>query len=93
MRSRDGVGGRCVQFVDDAAVGQEHNPVGVGGRSGVVGDHDDRLTEFGHGVGHEGEDLAPRSGIEVSGWFVGEDDLGPARQRSGYGHSLLLAAR
>jgi hypothetical protein len=35
-----------VHLVDDAAVGQEHHPVGIGGRPGIVGDHHDCLAEL-----------------------------------------------
>src|SRR5437879_6417614 len=35
---------RCEQLVDDRAVGEEHDPVGVARGDGVVGDHDDGLT-------------------------------------------------
>ena len=39
-----------------------------------------------------GEDLGARAGVEVAGRLVGEDDLGPAGERAGDGHPLLLAA-
>ena len=35
--------GSCM-LVDDAAVGEEQHPVGVGGGDRVVGDHHDRLA-------------------------------------------------
>ena len=86
------VGRRCGHLVDDAAVGEEDDAVGVAGRDGVVGDHHDGLAELAHGLAHEGEDLGARAGVEVAGRLVGEDDLRPAGQGPGHGDPLLLAA-
>ena len=41
-----GVGGRVAELVDDAAVGEEHDPVRVRGGDRVVRDHHDRLAEL-----------------------------------------------
>ena len=41
---------------DHAAVGEEHHPVGVAGRAGVVGHHDDGLTEVVDGLAANGEE-------------------------------------
>ena len=87
------LGGRGLHVVDDPAVGQEHDGVGVGRGRRVVGDHDDGLAHVVDGLPHEGEDLAAAAGVEVAGRLVGEDDLGPAGQRPGHGDPLLLAAR
>ena len=40
------LGGRVGQLAGDAAVDQEHHPVGMGGRGRVVGDHDHGLAEL-----------------------------------------------
>src|SRR6516225_5737180 len=40
---QDGVGGRLHKLAHHGPVGQEHNPVGVGGPARVVCHHDDRL--------------------------------------------------
>ena len=45
MRSRTRSARRVVHLVDDPAVGEEDDAVGVGGGGGVVGDHDDGLAE------------------------------------------------
>ncbi len=79
--------------LDDAAVDQEDDPVGVGCGTGVVGDHDDGLAQVVDGLAHEVEDLAARRGVEVAGGLVGEDDVGPAGQGPGDGDPLLLTAR
>src|ERR671910_3305337 len=84
--------GRGIEhLVDDPAVGEEHHPVGVTGRPGVMGHHDDGLGEVVHGLAHEAQHLRSRSRVEVAGRLVGEDDLGSGRQRAGHGHALLLA--
>ena len=44
-------------LVDDLAVGQEHDPVGVARGAGVVRDHHDRLPEVADRAAHELEDL------------------------------------
>ncbi len=58
-----------------------------------MGDHDDGLAEFPHGVTHERQDFAARGAVEVAGGLIGEDDLGLAGQCSGHGNSLLLTTR
>src|SRR5690606_16675925 len=84
---------RRVQLVHGLAVEEEDDPVAVGGGRGVVGDHDDRLSELVYGASHEGEELGGRVGVEIPRRFVGEDDLGTSGQSPGGGHALLLAAR
>ena len=91
MRSRTDSAVGCVELVDDVAVGEEDDPVGVGRRHGVVGDHHDRLAELPHGLAHEGEDLGAGAAVEVAGGLVGEDDLRAAGEGAGHGHALLLA--
>ena len=88
----DGIGGRVVEVVDDPTVGEEHGAVGVRGGDGVVGDHDDRLTELTHRGTHERQDLGARVGVEVAGRLVGEDDFGAAGERSCDRDPLLLPA-
>src|SRR5437660_11936400 len=43
----DRVGGRLVELAHHRPVGQEDDPVGVGGAAGFVRHHHDRLAEFG----------------------------------------------
>src|SRR5580692_8222522 len=43
---QDRIGGRAPQFADHGPVGQEDDPVRVGGAPRVVGHHHDRLAEF-----------------------------------------------
>src|SRR3954451_93601 len=90
----DGPLGRGFEhLVDHAAVGQEHDAVGVGGGDRVVGDHDDGLVEGVDGAAHEGQQFSPRLRVQVAGGLVGEDDLGLRNQGPGGGDPLLLAAR
>ena len=70
-----GIGRGVGELVDDAAVGEEHRPVGVGRGDRVVRDHHDGLAELADGRAHEREDLGARAGVEVAGGLVGEDDL------------------
>ena len=91
MRSRTDSAVGCVELVDDAAVGEEDDAVGVARRHGVVGDHHDRLAQLADGLAHEGEDLGAGAAVEVAGGLVGEHDLGPAGEGTGHGHALLLA--
>ena len=92
MRSRTDSAVGSMQLVDDVAVGEEDDAVGVARRDRVVGDHHDGLAELAHGLAHEGEDLGAGAAVEVAGGLVGEDDLGPAGEGPGHGHALLLAA-
>ena len=59
----------------------------------VVGDHHDRLAEVVDGVAHEAEDLGAACGCRgCRSARRRRSDLGPAGQRPGDGHALLLAA-
>jgi hypothetical protein len=82
-----------VQLADDAAVGEEDRPVRVRRGHGIVGDHHGGLAELADGLPHERQDLGARARVEVAGGLVGEDDLGPARQRPRDGDALLLTTR
>ena len=74
------------------AVGQEHDEVRIRGGERVVGDHDDRLAMLVDGAAQELEHLRRGVRVEVAGRLVGEDQLGPADQRSRTRDPLLLAA-
>ena len=93
MRSRTESAVGVGQLVDDVAVGQEDDPVGVGRPVGVVGHHDDRLAELGHRPPQERQHLGGGVRVEVAGGLVGEDEVGPVDQGPGAGAALLLAAR
>ena len=93
MRSRTRLGGRLRHLVDDAAVCEEHDPVGVDRRRRVVSDHHDRLAEIRHRSPEKVQDLAAGPRVKVAGRLVGENDLRCRRQRPGRRHPLLLAAR
>src|SRR5690349_4976067 len=67
------VRGGFEHLVDDPAVGQEKNPVGVPGRVRVMGDHHHGLAELGDRATKEAEHLGAGDGIEVAGWLVGEE--------------------
>src|ERR1700730_11672531 len=69
------LGGRVGHLVDDAAVGEEHDALGVAGRDRVMGDHHDGLSEIPHRRAHEGEYLGAGARIEIARWLIGENDL------------------
>ena len=48
-------------LVDDFAVGEKDDSVGIARSIGVMGDHDDRLPEFTDGTSHELQDLGART--------------------------------
>src|SRR5205085_9050490 len=56
----------------------------------VVRDHDDGLAELANGAAQEVEDLSACTRVEVAGWLVGENDVGPRHQGSRHRHPLLL---
>src|SRR3954453_12711642 len=89
----DVLGGVRLAVVDDAPVGEHEEPVGVGGRRGVVRDHDDRLAELVDRPAQELEELGRELRVQVAGRLVGEHArrLGP--QRAPHSYALLLAAR
>src|SRR6476659_8783443 len=58
------VGRRREEFVDDGAVGQEHDAVGVARRDRVVRDHEDGLAEVVDRLAHEAQDLGAGTGVE-----------------------------
>ena len=91
-RSSTVSGGRGEQLVDDLAVVEEHDPIGVRRGVRIVGDHHDRLPVLADGAAHEVEDLGAGPGVEVAGRLVGEDHVGPGVERAGDGDALLLAA-
>ena len=93
MRSSTESARRLGQLVDDVAVGQEDDPVGVGRPVGVVGHHDDGLAELGDGSAQERQHLGRGIGVQVPGGLVGEDQVGPVDQGPGTGAALLLATR
>src|SRR5204863_7997949 len=68
---------RLGHLVDGPSVVQEHHPVRIPGRGGVVRHHDDGLSELADGLPHERKKLRARARVQVPGRFVREHDLGP----------------
>src|SRR6185436_5110387 len=66
----DVVRGVGLAVVDDPAVGEDEETVGVGGRGRVVRDHDDRLAELVDRAAQELEDLGRGLRVEVAGGLV-----------------------
>src|SRR4051794_847090 len=74
---------RVAELVDDAAVGEEDDAVGVRGRDRVVRHHHHGLGVVVDTAAQELEDLGARATVEVARRLVGEDDLGPTHQGAG----------
>src|SRR5262249_28547953 len=67
------VGGARGAVLNELAVAERDQAVGVGGGDGVVGDHDHRLAELVNSLAHQREDIGAGLGVEVAGRLVGED--------------------
>src|SRR5690625_3823204 len=79
-------------FLDDLAIGHEHDPVRGGPcEAHLVGDHDHGHTAPGE-VDHDIEDFLDHLGVERRGRLVEEHDLGLHRESACDGDALLLAA-
>src|SRR5258706_454337 len=79
QRVEDHVGRRVVEVGDDAAVGQQHGPVGVRRGDRVVGDHDHGLAELVDAAPQEPEHVAAGLRVEVAGRLVGEHHVRPGQ--------------
>jgi hypothetical protein len=85
--------GRSATIGNDLPVAQLEHPVGDIDQGRIVRGDDGRdiLTD------HEGvdqvHDHAPGMGVELAGWFVGQQEPGPIGQSTGDSDPLLLAAR
>ena len=80
-------------LLNDAALRQQHHPVGHGRQTGVV-----RGGERGHGqlvhARHQlGQHIVAGAAVERRGRLVEQQHLGLAGQRARQGHALLLPAR
>ena len=92
MRSSTRLGGRVVQLVDDAAVGEEHDAVGVRRGDRVVGDHDDGLAHVVDGARRKPSTSAPRRESRLPVGSSAKTICGRLRERPGDGDTLLLTA-
>ena len=90
-RMRSEVGDRISSTVAPSAMNTTRSACAAA--SGIVGDHDDRLTEVLDGGAEETEQLCPGSRIEVARGLVREDDVRTRDQRARRGDALLLATR
>ncbi len=79
-------------ILDDPAVEEVDDAVGVARVALRVGDHHDGgalVVQLGEQIHH----LLAVLGVEVAGGLVGEDELGVGDHGAGNGHALLLSAR
>src|SRR5213080_2248486 len=77
---------------DDLAVEHAHLTPQTAGQLTVVGDHHDRRA-IGVELLEQLEDGGAGGAVDVACGFIGEDDGGPAHERSRYRHPLALTAR
>src|SRR5690242_11809369 len=89
---QDRVGGGLAELAHHGPVGQEDDPVRVGGAPGVVGHHHDRLAQVGDRLPEEGQHAGRGIGVEVARGLVGEDKVRLVNQRPGACYALLLTA-
>src|SRR4051812_29366826 len=71
----DPLAGRLWELLDDLAVDQEHDAVGVRRGAGVVGDHHHGLAQVVDHRAQEPKELGARPGVEGPRGLVGEDDV------------------
>ena len=76
----------------DVAVGEHQHTVREGGRTRIVGDHDDRLAVVAYRITQEAKHFTAGARVEVAGRLVGEDHGRTCHDGAGAGHTLLLAA-
>src|SRR5260370_3407834 len=77
---------------EDHAVAQSHHALREGRDVIRVGDHHDRPT-LGVELAEKFHDFETRFGVEVPGWFIGQQNRRVGHQRAGDGDALLLPAR
>ena len=82
-------GSRAV--VDHHATFEPNNGSGTAREFLVVGDEDEGGAGFGVEVEEKFDDEVAGLGVEISGGFVCEEDLGAIDKGAGDGHTLLLA--
>jgi hypothetical protein len=79
------------QITQDAAVTKAHDALTVRGNFVFVRDDDDRLP-FGMQLAEERQDLDRRLAIEISSWFVGEQNRRVVQDRARNRDALPLTA-
>ena len=75
----------------DTAVSQPEHPIASASDILIMSHHDDRQP-LGMEFVEEIKDGSTRGGIQISRWFVRQDDRGGSDQGAGYGNTLLLPA-
>ncbi len=77
--------------VDDQAIPHMEHTIAVGGGFGIVGDHDDGLTEIFVQLAKNFKNGVGAARIEITGGLIGKDDFRFVDECAGDGHALLLA--
>ena len=79
-------------FVDDGATAHLHHAPRAGGESGVVRDQHQRRPRFAIEPKEHLDDRLAGLGVEISGRFIGEENLRPMDESPRQRHPLLFAA-
>jgi hypothetical protein len=80
------------QSIFDAAVAHTDDSVAVGGGLGIVGNHENRLTDGSVQVAEKVQNGGGVGGIQVAGGLIGKEDRGIIDNGAGQGDALLFAA-
>ena len=79
-------------ILNNLAIANGNNASGAAGNIPVMGDNnqcDALAVEF----IKEPQDFGPRLGVQRTGWFVGQEQMGTVDQGAGNGDTLLLSTR
>ena len=68
------------------------NPIASVGNEAIMRDEEKGPFSFAHDLGKQLKSALRIVGVEVSGWFIGQDDLWIVGQGARNRHSLLFAA-
>lgn len=77
---------------DDLAILHVNDTVGLSGELVVMRDNDERRSACLVQGAHQSEQPVPAVCIEISGRFIGQDQVRILHQRTGHSDSLLFAA-
>ena len=80
------------ELTGQPSVGKQHDAVGARCSPGIVGDHDDGLTEFIDRGAQDVQHLFTGARVEVAGGLVGDEHIGLGDECTGKSDSLLLPA-
>ena len=83
---------RRAEAFGELALGHGQDPVGAGGKAGIVGDHHDGGVLLAREIEHQVDDDGAGLLVEVAGGLVGEEQPRGGDHGAGEADALLLAA-